>query len=173
MVHHTFTLRGLCAHSHASVSLRRDPTAIVLAPGGISAAGIIGQISGALELAGQIQDGVTEDLDCLVLPVGSSCTLAGLIIGVALSRALGLRAFRKPAFRVVAVPIHPALGYLERRFGFFKSHVSTLSYAIRATCRLLCQLDASVPRDLEEMAIRTLEQEVRFEAAAELVGKYA
>jgi hypothetical protein len=115
--------------------LCRDPTVIVLAPGGLSAAGILGQVSGALELVGQIQEGVTEDPDFIVLAVGSSCTLVDLIVGVTLSRALGLQVFRKPGFHLVGVPMDHALGFLERQFGFFKSWVQivacTPSYTLR------------------------------------------
>ena len=43
------------------------------------------------------------DVDAIVLAVGSSCTLSGLVIGVALARALGLRAFQSPTFKIIGV----------------------------------------------------------------------
>ena len=72
---------------------------IILPPGGNSPAGVLGQIGGMLELADQIESGEVDDIDAIVLPVGSSCTISGLVIGVALARRLGLRGFNRPGFR--------------------------------------------------------------------------
>ena len=54
-------------------------SSVVLPPGGNSPLGVLGQISGALELAEQIARGEMPDPDAIYLPVGSSCTISGLI----------------------------------------------------------------------------------------------
>ena len=81
-------------------------------PGGNSPAGVLGQMGGALELAEQIQRGEMPEPDRLYLPVGSSCTISGLILGICLARRLGLHAFEK--IQVVGVPIHHAAALGQR-----------------------------------------------------------
>ena len=129
---------------------------IILPPGGNAPSGVIGQISGALELADQIQrlsmslvppctpksiycSGEIDDLDAIVLAVGSSCTISGqssreflylaidwdtfwfctigLIIGIALAKERGLQAFMRPNFKIVGVPIHHAMAFAQRTCG--------------------------------------------------------
>ena len=65
------------------------------------------------------------DVDAIVLAVGSSCTLSGLVIGVALARALGLRAFQSPTFKIIGVSGSPRDG-------------------ARATCMCVCEGCADV-----------------------------
>ena len=70
----------------------------VLPPGGNNPAGVLGQVGGLLELAEQIQRQEVPDPDGIFLPIGSSCTITGLIIGVALCRHLDLPVFKpKPS----------------------------------------------------------------------------
>lgn len=54
----------------------------------------LSQVSALLELAEQIQKGEIPDPDGIFLAMGSSCTASGLVIGVALCRALRLPVFR-------------------------------------------------------------------------------
>ena len=88
--------------------------AIILPPGGNNAAGVLGNASAALELAEQIEKGECEDPDLIILPVGSSCTISGIALGVALARHVGLKAFQKPGFRIRGVAIHHSLAKLRR-----------------------------------------------------------
>ena len=81
---------------------------------------MIGQISACLELAEQIERG-EYDPPAIYLAVGSSCTISGLIIGVALARRLNMKAFRSPRFRIHGIPIHHALGMTLFVFFFLKT----------------------------------------------------
>ena len=65
----------------------------LLTMGGNSPSGCMGQVSAMLELAEQIHEGKATDPDRVYVAIGSSCTVSGLIIGVALARHLGLNAF--------------------------------------------------------------------------------
>ena len=49
--------------------------------------------------------------------VGSSCTISGLVVGVALSRRLGLAAFRSDSFTIVGVIVHHLFAAAERGVG--------------------------------------------------------
>jgi hypothetical protein len=95
-----------------------DPNGPIALPmGGNNPAGVLGQIGGALELAEQIARGEIPDVDGLYVAVGSSCTVSGLIMGVALARQRGLKAFRKDGFRIHACHIHHAFAALHRATG--------------------------------------------------------
>jgi hypothetical protein len=110
----------LAAIAAALLPSRLVPRASLATPlplGGNSVAGVLGQVSGALELAEQIQLGTAPDPAAIYLPVGSSCTISGLVLGVALSRHLGLAAFRQPNFEIVGVPVHQALAKAQRVVG--------------------------------------------------------
>lgn len=96
-----------------------DSGPIVMPVGGNNPAGVLGQVGGALELAEQIDRGEVPDIDGLYVAVGSSCTVSGLIIGIALARRRGLKAFRKPGFRLHACPIHHAFASAHRAVGLF------------------------------------------------------
>lgn len=87
----------------------------VFAPGGHNVTGVLGQIGACLELAEQIERGDASDPTAIFLPYGSGCTTTGLVIGVALSRRLGLRAFRQPGFKIVACIVHHAFAFLHVR----------------------------------------------------------
>jgi len=93
----------------------------VLPLGGNNPVGVLGQVSGALELAEQIEDGEVPDVEGIYVAVGSSCTVSGLIVGVALSRHLGLAAFSSPSFAIRLVPIHDVFSLLNRATGLNKS----------------------------------------------------
>lgn len=96
----------------------------VLPLGGNSPSGVLGQASGALELAEQIEAGDAPDCDGIYVAVGSSCTISGLIIGIALARKLGLKAFSRPGFALRLVLIHDVLSLLHRVSGLYKSAFS-------------------------------------------------
>ncbi|MFD5922779.1 1-aminocyclopropane-1-carboxylate deaminase/D-cysteine desulfhydrase [Kitasatospora sp. NPDC058201] len=57
-------------------------------PGGSSPVGVLGYVEAALELAGQIRQGILPEPSHIVTPVGSGGTVAGLLLGLRLS---GLR----------------------------------------------------------------------------------
>jgi len=83
----------------------RDRRAIVMPPGGATPIGTLGALSAAFELAEQIADEHAPAPRRIVLPVGSTCTTAGLVAGFALARAIG--AWRWPVPIVHAVRVTP------------------------------------------------------------------
>mmetsp|Transcript_28673 Transcript_28673/g.77178 ORF Transcript_28673/g.77178 Transcript_28673/m.77178 type:complete len:309 (-) Transcript_28673:791-1717(-) len=78
---------------------------VLINVGGNAPSGVLGHVSATLELAEQIDLGDAEAVDGIYLAVGSSCTISGLAVGVALSRHLGLTAFDSPGFTLNGVII--------------------------------------------------------------------
>jgi D-cysteine desulfhydrase len=77
----------------AAAALRGAPLAII-PTGGTSAAGVLGYVNAAYELAEQVRAGVLPEPDAIFVPLGSGGTVAGLALGC---RLAGLRT------RIVAV----------------------------------------------------------------------
>ncbi len=84
---------------------RRERDAVVMPPGGATPSGTIGALSGALELAGQIAAGLAPPPARIVVGVGSTCTIAGLVAGLAIGHAIG--AWRWPLPIVHGVRVTP------------------------------------------------------------------
>lgn len=142
--------------------------------GGNNPTGVLGQAGGMIELAEQIEAGELPDCDGVYLAVGSSCTISGLILGVALARNLGLEAFSKPGFALHPVLIHDGFAFLNRSTGLYKSTVSryiplTIRHSLHATCHELTKLGG--PNVLAE-ALAILEHETVIHDDAVLTGKY-
>ncbi len=78
---------------------------LVMPPGGATPIGTLGALSAAFELAEQIDAQLAPPPRRIVLPVGSTCTTAGLLAGIALARALGV--WRWPAPIIHAVRVTP------------------------------------------------------------------
>lgn len=72
-------------------------------PGGATPPGAIGHVSEALEVAEQIEAGDCPPPTELILPYGSGCTTAGLTVGIALARHLGLGFDPLPRIRAVCI----------------------------------------------------------------------
>src|SRR5690606_27761660 len=85
---------------------RSDAAAYLMPPGGATPLGALGYVSAALELAQQINAGVLPTPTRIVLPVGSCCTSAGLLVGLRLARDLGV-AFAQGVPLVHAVRVTP------------------------------------------------------------------
>jgi D-cysteine desulfhydrase len=85
---------------------RRHPCALVMPPGGASPLGALGYVSAAFELAEQVRSGLLPNPERIVLPIGSTCTSAGLLVGLRLARALGL-GFESRLPQVYAVRVTP------------------------------------------------------------------
>ena len=153
----------------------RDKQAL-FPPGGNSTAGVLGQVSGMLELADQIAAGECEDPDAVFVPIGSSCTVSGLVAGAAIARVLGIKAFQKPGFKVVGVTVHHAFALLSRATSFHLSQPFglamplTLGFTVRDVCRCLRELGAG---DFEQACLDFIDSGgVQIIDNAELVGKY-
>lgn len=84
---------------------RREPNAIVMPPGGATPVGTFGALSGALELATQIGEGRAPPPNRIVVGVGSTCTISGLVAGLAVAHAIG--AWRWPLPLVHGVRVTP------------------------------------------------------------------
>jgi D-cysteine desulfhydrase len=68
--------------------------------------GALGYVSAALELAEQIEAGVLPPPRRIVVGIGSTCTTAGLLVGLDLARRLGI-GFRNAEPELVAVRVTP------------------------------------------------------------------
>lgn len=148
--------------------------AFVLPLGGNNPSGVLGQVGGILELAEQIEAGDIPDCDGIYVPVGSACTISGLIMGVALSRKLGLKAFRQPEFALHPVSIHHAFAFLNRVTGLYKSKFSryiplTVRHSIHATCSELTQLGGP---DILAESLAILQDETVVHDDAHITGDY-
>jgi len=84
---------------------RRDRRCVVMPPGGATPIGTFGAMAAAFELAEQIAAGVAPPPSRIVLPIGSTCTTAGLLAGLALAHAVG--AWRWPVPLVHGVRVTP------------------------------------------------------------------
>jgi len=84
---------------------RRERDSIVMPPGGATTVGTLGALSGALELAMQIEDGLAPPPKRIVVGVGSTCTISGLVAGLSLAHAIG--AWRWPLPIVHGVRVTP------------------------------------------------------------------
>ncbi|HET7499373.1 MAG TPA: pyridoxal-phosphate dependent enzyme [Kofleriaceae bacterium] len=84
---------------------RRERDAVVMPPGGATTIGTFGALSAAFELADQIAAHLAPPPARIVLAVGSTCTTAGLLAGLALARAVG--AWRWPLPIVHGVRVTP------------------------------------------------------------------
>lgn len=84
---------------------RRGERAFVMVPGGATARGALGYVSAAFELARQVDAGELAPPRVLFVGVGSTCTSAGLLVGLHHAARLGI-GFRV-APRVVAVRVTP------------------------------------------------------------------
>jgi len=80
-------------------------SSIVMPPGGATPIGTLGAMSAAFELGEQVAAGLAPPPRRIVLPVGSTCTTAGLISGFALAHAIGV--WRWPVPIVHAVRVTP------------------------------------------------------------------
>lgn len=74
-------------------------------PGGANPLGALGHVANALEIAEQVNAGLMPSPSHCVLAIGSTCTTAGLLVGFALARQIGL--WRGELPRIHAVRVTP------------------------------------------------------------------
>jgi D-cysteine desulfhydrase len=86
---------------------RRDRDAVVMPPGGATPIGTMGALSAAFELADQIGLGLAPSPRRIVVAVGSTCTIAGLVAGLALAHAVGVWRWSVPVVHGVRVTPWP------------------------------------------------------------------
>jgi D-cysteine desulfhydrase len=76
-------------------------------PGGAIPLGALGHVGAALELAEQVGAGKLPAPKHIVLAIGSTCTTAGLLVGLPLAQKLGLWAGELPTIHAVRVTPWP------------------------------------------------------------------
>jgi len=84
---------------------RRGVRASLMVPGGATEVGALGYVSAALELARQVDEGALPAPARIVIGVGSTCTSAGLLLGLRVAAELGLGWTEPP--RVVSARVTP------------------------------------------------------------------
>jgi D-cysteine desulfhydrase len=95
---------------YAIWSLRRGsgrPGPYVMPPGGAIPRGCLGFLSAAIELARQVEQGVMPPPDEIVIALGSTCSTAGLLVGLQVAERLGIGWGRRGAPLLVAVRVTP------------------------------------------------------------------
>jgi len=143
--------------------------------GGNCPAGVLGQISGILELAEQIDAGESVDPQRIYVPVGSGCTIAGLIIGTVLVRHFGLsNALNHAEFKIVGCNVHEMFAQLDRVVNFhlhpfFSFLPLTISHSVKATCHALKELGGP---DILEKVLEFIKTSVELRCDADVVGMY-
>ena len=83
----------------------RGERPFVMVPGGATPRGALGYVNAAFELAAQVREGAMPEPSAIFVGVGSTCTSAGLLVGLHLAQRLGLGLRAVP--RVVAVRVTP------------------------------------------------------------------
>jgi len=84
---------------------KRGVRASLMVPGGATEVGALGYVSAALELARQVDDGALPAPARLVIGVGSTCTSAGLLLGLRVAAELGLGWTEPP--RLISARVTP------------------------------------------------------------------
>jgi D-cysteine desulfhydrase len=92
---------------------RRERDAVVMPPGGATPIGTFGALSAAFELAEQIAAHAAPPPARIVVPVGSVCTTAGLLAGIALAQHVGAWPWPAPILHGVRVTPWPVTSRLR------------------------------------------------------------
>jgi D-cysteine desulfhydrase len=125
----------------------------VMPPGGATPLGALGYVSAGLELGRQIEAGELPLPRRVIVGVGSTCTSAGLLVGLTLAAHLGLGFDRATLPRLIAVRVSP--------------------WPVTSRFRIL-GLSARTARLLHEMSGRALPlfDSARLAAGLEVDGRY-
>jgi D-cysteine desulfhydrase len=118
-------LRSVIEVPIAGALVARRRGEVVMPPGGATPIGTFGALSAALELAEQIASGAAPPPRRIVLPVGSTCTTAGLLAGLHVAHALGAWRWPLPIVHGVRVTPWPVT-----------SHALVVALAARTLARL-------------------------------------
>jgi hypothetical protein len=145
---------------------------VPMMPGGNCPSGVLGQVGGVLELAEQICAGESPDPSRIYVPVGSGCTISGLIVGTVLVRHLGMAALSD--LKIVGCNVHEGIATLDRTvklhthpgFGFIPL---TITHTVKEACRALQEIGGP---DLEADALDFIKSSVVIRADEDVVGIY-
>lgn len=91
----------------ARAQRRAGRLTLIMPPGGATPFGALGYVSAALELAAQIERGELPAPAEVVVGVGSTCTSAGLLVGLALASRLGIGWRAGARAKLVSVRVTP------------------------------------------------------------------
>jgi D-cysteine desulfhydrase len=91
----------------AREQLRAKRPTLIMPPGGATPLGALGYVSAALELAAQIERGELPAPAEVIVGVGSTCTSAGLLVGLALAARLGIGWRGGARARLISVRVTP------------------------------------------------------------------
>ncbi len=86
---------------------RNRQSTLIMPPGGASPRGCLGFLSAALELGEQVQQGLLPAPKEVVLALGSTCSTAGLLVGLRLGARLGIGWALESLPLLVAVRVTP------------------------------------------------------------------
>jgi D-cysteine desulfhydrase len=137
-------LRSVVEVPFAAMAIRRrDPRSAVMPPGGATTVGTFGAMSAAFELADQVAAHAAPPPRRIVLAVGSTCTAAGLLAGLALAHALGVWRWPVPIVHAVRVTPWPVT-----------SRVRIADLARRSLVRVEAVTGIRVAIDLPELVAR-------------------
>ncbi len=122
----------------------RERDAYVMVPGGATPEGALGYVSAALELARQVDAGEAPAPHTLLVGVGSTCTSAGLLVGLHAAARLGIGWREAP--RLVSVRVTP----------WPVTSKSRIAWLARKTALLLASLtgDRSLAFGMAQLASR-------------------
>jgi hypothetical protein len=142
--------------------------------GGNCPAGVLGQASGILELAEQIEAGESPDIERIYLPLGSGCTTAGLVLGTVLARHRGLKAFSHADFKIVSCNVHDGIALLDRLVGMHRNPALkfmplTITHSVAGACRALKEVGGP---DVLDDAMKFIQTSLDIRSEADVVGKY-
>ena len=101
--HWAFLPLGMAMQSAAD--RRAGVRTFTMVPGGATPEGALGYVSAGLELAMQIERGEAPSPQTVVVAAGSTCTSAGLLVGMRVAAELGIGWRRAP--RLVSVRVTP------------------------------------------------------------------
>lgn len=101
--HWSFLPLGMALQSAAD--RRAKARVFTMVPGGATPEGALGYVSAGLELAMQVERGEAPIPRTVVVAVGSTCTSAGLLVGMRVAAELGIGWKRAP--RLVSVRVTP------------------------------------------------------------------
>ena len=122
---------------------RRDRRSIVMPPGGATPVGTLGALSAVFELAEQLAAHVAPPPRRIVVPIGSTCTSAGLLAGLALAHAIGAWRWPLPIVHAVRVTPWPVT-----------SRVRTAELAARTLARIAMLGGPAIGISLRELVAR-------------------
>lgn len=142
--------------------------------GGNCPSGVLGQVGGILELAEQIVAGESPDPTRIYVPIGSGCTVSGLILGTVLVRHLGIKALSGPHFEIVGCNVHDGFAAGDRALRLhinplFKFMPLTITHSVLSACQALVEMGGP---DLTKEAMEFIQSSVSLRSDKDVVGKY-